>query len=144
MNNIAKGIYGENMAAEYLIKQGYKILARNCVFAGSELDIVALYNAKVQKKHLKRQYKEGQIKSKEALKILCGTAEDTIVFVEVKYSSTRVMGEPYDRVDSHKQHQISRAAQGFMIKNQLDMPYQFDVISIVGKEIEHIKNAFDG
>ncbi len=142
MNNIAKGAYGENMAAEYLKKNGYKILARNCVFAGAELDIVALYSAKMQKKHLKKSYKAGEIKSREALKILSKTAEDTIVFVEVKYSSTRVMGEPADRVDSHKQHQISRAAQGFMIKNQLDMPHQFDVISIVGKEIEHIKNAF--
>jgi putative endonuclease len=36
------GTIGEQIAADYLIKDGYKIIARNWVFNHKELDIVAL------------------------------------------------------------------------------------------------------
>ena len=69
--------------------------------------------------------------------------EDILVFVEVKYSSTREFGEPYERVNSYKQRQIYKGAELFILKNNLsDMPVRFDVISIVGDNIEHIENAF--
>ena len=69
--------------------------------------------------------------------------DDELVFVEVKYSSTRIFGEPMERVDAFKQHQIIKAAEGFIHKNQISMPCRFDVISIVGDEITHIENAFE-
>lgn len=41
MNNKLTGNYGEDLACEYLKKQGYKILERNYRIRGGEIDIVA-------------------------------------------------------------------------------------------------------
>ena len=142
MNNIGKGALGEYLAEQYLKKQGYKILSRNCKFYGAELDIVALYPVKVQKKHIKREYKEGGIKSKTALKCRLTALEDILVFVEVKYSSSRVYGEPLERVDRNKQKQIIKAAEAYMYRNRFVMPCRFDVVSILDKELTHLKDAF--
>ena len=41
--NIYKlGAYGENLAAEFLLRHGFKILTRNFRVRGAELDIIAL------------------------------------------------------------------------------------------------------
>ena len=142
MNNQGKGAIGEYLASEYLKKKGYKILANNAVFSGCELDIVAIYSVKAQKKAIKEEYKKSEVKSKTALKCRLSALEDILVFVEVKYSTTRVFGEPYERVTSEKQKHIIRASESYMYRNRLQMPVRFDVISIVGKEINHIENAF--
>jgi len=142
MNNKGKGALGEHLAVEYLKKKKYKILSTNAVFAGCELDIVAINTVKSQKKAIKEEYKQSAIKSKTALKCRLSALEDILVFVEVKYSSTRVFGEPFERVTKEKQKHIIRASEGYMYRNRLQMPVRFDVISIVGKEINHIENAF--
>lgn len=41
MNNTKQGNIGENLACEFLIKQGYQILERNFRIRGGELDIIA-------------------------------------------------------------------------------------------------------
>lgn len=143
MNKIGLGAYGEKLAERYLKKQGYKILAKNCVFYGAELDIVCLLTKRAAKKILKKRYRSGEIKTKAALEVLISSLEDMVVFVEVKYSSTRIYGEPMERVDIKKQRQIAKAANGFITKNQIKQPCRFDIISIVGTEINHIENAFD-
>ena len=142
MNNQGKGAFGEYLAVEFLKKKGYKILSTNAKFCGCELDIVALYSVKAQKKAIKKEYKDAEVKSKAVLKCRLSALEDILVFVEVKYSSTRVYGEPYERVTKEKQKQIIRASEGFMFKNRLQMPVRFDVVSVVNKEITHIENAF--
>jgi len=142
MNNKGKGALGEYQAAGYLKKKGYKILSTNAMFCGCELDIVALYSVKAQKKAIKEEYRNAEEKSKTALKCRLTALEDILVFIEVKYSSTKVYGEPYERVTKEKQKHIIRASEGYMYKNRLQMPVRFDVISIVGKEITHIENAF--
>ena len=143
MNNIGYGALGEKEAEKYLKKKKYKIVAKNCKFAGCELDIVAILPKKAQKSIIKQKYKSGEFKTKSAYEYLIKTLEDILVFVEVKYSSTRIFGEPMERVDAFKQHQILKAAEGFIHKNQISMPCRFDVISIVGDEITHIENAFE-
>ena len=35
------GTFGENIAAEYLVSQGYDIVERNAVCGGKEIDIIA-------------------------------------------------------------------------------------------------------
>ena len=142
MNNQGYGASGELLAIQFLKKKGYKILSTNAKFAGAELDVVALYSVKAQKKAIKKEYKESIEKSKTALKCRLSALEDILVFVEVKYSSTRVLGEPYERVTKEKQKHIIRASEGYMFKNRLQMPVRFDVISVVGNEINHIENAF--
>lgn len=39
-NNTKKGMLGENLAVEFLIGKGYKILSRNYRFGHSEIDII--------------------------------------------------------------------------------------------------------
>lgn len=143
MNKTGIGALGEQIAQKYLVKKGYKIIAKNCIFACSELDIVCILPKKRQKSDLKRKFKTGEIKSKSALKFLLDSAQDLVVFVEVKYSSTKIYGEPMERVDFHKQNQIVKAAQLFNIKNGINLPCRFDCVSIVGSVVEHIENAFD-
>lgn len=143
MNNIYKGALGENLAVDFLKKKKYKVVSRNCKFAGCEIDIVAICTKKAQKKKILEEYKNSEIKSKAALKCRLTALEDIMVFVEVKYSSSRIYGEPMERVDFHKQKQIIKAAEGFIYKNNISMPCRFDVISIVNKEITHIEDAFD-
>lgn len=41
MTNLTTGNYGEDLACQYLKKQGYKILERNYRIRGGEIDIVA-------------------------------------------------------------------------------------------------------
>ena len=36
------GDIGENIALEYLKNKGYKVLERNCIYAGVEMDIVCM------------------------------------------------------------------------------------------------------
>jgi len=38
------GDYGENLAVDFLAKKGYKIVARNFLITGGELDIIAWQN----------------------------------------------------------------------------------------------------
>ena len=41
MNNIEKGKLGEDMAVNYLLSKGYKILSRNYRYKTGEIDIIA-------------------------------------------------------------------------------------------------------
>jgi len=42
MTNLFKGKFGEDLACEFLKKQGYKIIERNYRIRGGEIDIIAL------------------------------------------------------------------------------------------------------
>ena len=53
MNNRGMGALGETLALNYLKKSGYEVLAKNCKFAGAELDIVAKLPVKTQNYHKK-------------------------------------------------------------------------------------------
>ncbi len=44
MNTAELGIYGENLAVNYLIKKGYRIIERNYRFKKNEVDIICLDN----------------------------------------------------------------------------------------------------
>ena len=65
-------------------------------------------------------------------------------FIEVKYRTTKRFGSPLEAVDYHKQNQIRKVAQYYLMKNQLHdaTPCRFDVIGFVGEEMTHIENAF--
>lgn len=70
----------------------------------------------------------------------------TIVFVEVKYRSSSISGNPLEAVNIPKQRRISKAALFYMTKNKIspdNTAIRFDVIGILGDEITHIENAFD-
>jgi putative endonuclease len=114
------GQRGEEAAARYLRRQGYKIIAQgDRLKHRDELDIVA-----VQRK--------------------------TIVFVEVKTRSSAEVSHPAEAVDAIKQRRLTKLAVTFLKRNGLlEYPARFDIIAITWQpgerrpKIEHIQNAFD-
>jgi TIGR00252 family protein len=112
MNNVEKGKFGENIAALYLRLHFYKILERNYRVKTGEIDIIA-------------------------------KKDNYIVFVEVKYRKNISKGYPREAVTAFKQNQIKRTAMNYMMSHNIeDNDIRFDVIEIIGKKVEHIKNAF--
>ena len=75
-------------------------------------------------------------------------AEDKneLVFIEVKFRSTKHYGAPWQAVNGGKQHRLIKAAHHYINKVKWDGEARFDVISIVGStaaaEIQHIEGAY--
>ena len=68
---------------------------------------------------------------------------NTTAFVEVKYRSSKVFGEPFEAVDSRKRRRIEAAAKYYAAINGLyEAPLRFDVIEISGGDLKHTENAF--
>ncbi len=113
----ALGDKGEDIAAKFLKKKGYKILKRNYTAPIGEIDIIA---------------KDG----------------DTVVFVEVKARTDDLFGLPHESVGSKKQRKLKSVALHYLSRLKKQPPARFDIISICfkegRKEIEHIKDAFEG
>lgn len=105
----------ENMAIHYLKKEKYKILARNFSCPAGEVDIIALDK--------KTKY---------------------IVFVEVKYRSTKAFGRPIEAVTPEKVHNIHVTSQVYLkLKGWLDKNFRYDVIEIIDEDLRHVMNAIN-
>ena len=65
-----------------------------------------------------------------------------IVFIEVKYRSSLKYGSPAESVGFYKQQRIIKTAQYYLYKHKGNIDVRFDVIEVLGEEINHIKNAF--
>lgn len=69
-----------------------------------------------------------------------------LVFVEVKTRSNEDYKDAKDAVNLDKQENLLKAARSYMSLHQLDAPFRFDIITIVGSpedyEIKHYRNAF--
>ena len=103
----------EKLAGEYLISQGYEILEYNFRCRRGEIDIVA---------------KDGEY----------------LVFCEVKYRRTAKKGSPLDAITTEKQKKISQTALYYITTRcKGEVPCRFDVIGILGDEIQLIKHAFE-
>lgn len=112
MNNVEKGKLGEIAALMYLKAHFYKILEHNYRTPLGEIDIIA---------------KKGSY----------------IIFIEVKYRKDISKGYPREAVTAFKQNQIKKAAMQYIQNKKLyESDFRFDVIEILGKRIEHIKDAF--
>jgi putative endonuclease len=73
-----------------------------------------------------------------------------LVFVEVKTRTTHDAGHPADAVDRNKQKRLTRAAQGFLKRHDLEEnAARFDVIAVTWPDtkkkpvIEHYRHAFE-
>lgn len=114
------GDQGEDIAANYLIARGYRVLERNFRCKGGEIDIIA----------------------KEA-------GSGCLVFAEVKTRRDCSYGVPQLAVNQFKQRQISKASLTWLSQNRLhDHIARFDVIALLlspdGRhQVEHIINAFE-
>ena len=71
-----------------------------------------------------------------------------LIIAEVKTRSSLAGGLPEDAIDHKKIMRIVRAADTYIRMNYIDLPYRFDIFSIIiGKdgtpgEVTHLKDAF--
>ena len=59
--------------------------------------------------------------------------QNTLIFAEVKTRSTDYFGFPEEAVDKEKQERLAKAADEYMVQNNLEMDIRFDIISIIRK-----------
>lgn len=118
------GNLGENLACEYLVKNGYNILGKNYRINFGEIDVICR----------KKQR-------------LFAKSDKTIHFVEVKTLSGSSNFYPEDRVDYKKQNKYKRLAEIWLSKNKLpeDIPYQVDIVAVSinngDNKIEYFENV---
>ena len=114
MNKITTGKKGEELAKEFLIKKGYKILETNIHFSKfCEIDIIAL-------------------------------DKDTLVFCEVKTRKTTVCGNPLEAITKTKYQNIKNGIFFYKQENPDCKKYRIDAVAIVLEpklEIKHLKNV---
>ncbi len=107
------GAHYEKIAGDYLKVQGYEIIEYNFYSRTGEIDIIARH-------------------------------EGYLVFVEVKYRENDGAGHPLEAVSAAKQRSISKCAAYYLKKHNLyDESVRFDVVGILGENIEVVQNAFE-
>jgi putative endonuclease len=106
MTNYAHGHDAEKVAADYLKKQGYKILELNWRRPRAEIDIVA------QKKH------------------------EPVTFVEVKYRENTNQGGGLDYITPKKLDQMQFAAELWVSENWHTGEYVLAAIEMTGTDYE--------
>jgi putative endonuclease len=117
------GNLGEDLACEYLVSNGYKILGRNCRIKFGEIDIIA--------------------KKRDAL-------GEVIHFIEVKALSCKNTFYPEEHVNYRKQQKLARLAEIWMSKNNLfeNISYQIDVVAVSpgdkNTKIDFFENVVEG
>ncbi len=119
VQHLETGKLGENAAAEFLEKQGWRIVERNWRSGRYEVDIIAW------------------------------TTEEILVFVEVKTRSGDNFGygSPEASIDAKKQDMLSRAAGIYMESIDYEWEIRFDVVAVLLKngkvlEIRHLEDSF--
>ncbi len=72
--------------------------------------------------------------------------DDYLVIVEVKTRSNMYFGEPQTFVNKKKQAFMIRAANAYILKNNIHLETRFDIVSVIlsGNKvsIKHIEDAF--
>ena len=117
------GLMGEDIATEYLIKNQHQIIDRNYRTKRGEVDIICQFENPL-------------------------SGENILVFVEVKARQELQFGLPMEALTSEKMDRVQRAAEVYIMENNLDdVCCRFDVIGIVitpeGHQIEHVQDVLD-
>ena len=101
--------------------------------------LAAKYFIEQQYKILEKNWRAGK---KEIDLII--QKDSLIVFVEVKYSSSKKFGHPSERVDKKKIENLTYAAQQYIIAKEIqNVDLRFDVVTFVDGKLEHFENAFE-
>jgi putative endonuclease len=116
--HLTLGRAGEKMAADYLRRQGFRVLYKNFRSGrGGEIDLVCR-----------------------------DRREETLVFVEVKTRTTDAFGPPHAGVRRAQQDRIMRGAKEWLrMLNDPRVPYRFDVVEVLIKpspQVNLIRGAF--
>jgi putative endonuclease len=111
-------VRGENLACQFLRKNGYKILYRNFKGrTGGEIDVVC-------------------------------RDRDTLVFVEVKTRTREDFGRPVEAVNRKQRNRIAHGGLAWLrLLDEPDILFRFDVVEVIiadGEEprLELLQNAF--
>ena len=112
MENQFRGKYGEDLAVSYLTKKGYEIIERNFRFSRGEVDLIGIWR------------------------------NELLVFFEVKYRKNDAYGEPEVFVSRNQEKRIIAAAEHYIEAINWHKDIRFDIVSIMGKEIYQIEDAF--
>lgn len=105
------GRRGEELAAAYLIQQGYRIVAANFTLPVGRNMRGAVVNAEID---------------------LVAYEEATLCFVEVKTRASDWFAPPQVNVDLRKQRQIARAARAYRRMLGLEASaYRYDVVNVI-------------
>lgn len=145
MNTRFAGDVGEKIAADYLEKEGYKILERNGKYCDCEVDLICeCYtdeNGNLIRRNAKNTFVE---KVHKLLKIQpLKRGERTIVFVEVKTRYGSEFGSAEDAVTAYKAGRYVTAAKSYLSQKRISgTNVRFDIIAIDDEGIRHIENAF--
>ena len=119
--HLSTGVWGENIAAKYLKRQGYKILGKRIhIGRRDEIDIVM-------------------------------RNKDTLIFVEVKTRASEKFMRPAAAVNHQKKRSLSRAGVRYMKRlNTKPSYFRFDIVEVIGSKehqespvIRHLKHAFE-
>ena len=94
IGNKILGNLGEDLASDFLVKKGYRIVERNFVWQKNEIDIIA----------------EDE-------------KERNIVFVEVKTRNTDYFIQPFEAVDFKKQKAIIKVANAYIRSRNIDLEH---------------------
>ena len=113
-DNAQKGRLGEQAAADYLKKAGYKIIERNMHYSkNAEIDIIA-------------------------------EDKGELVFIEVKTRTSLNFGHPFEAVNKLKLQKIKMAAYAYLNSSEKKYKsFRIDAIAVIGlknPKIEHVKN----
>ena len=108
-----KGACKEELAERHLSRHGYEIIDRNWRGGGGEIDRIA--------------WEEG-----------------TLVFIEIRSRKSGHHGEPAETVSPKKQAHLVRAASVYLqgLPTIEPPPIRFDVVSVLGRSIKIIQDAF--
>ncbi len=108
------GAKGEELAVEYLKKQGYEIIETNKRYSRAcEIDIIA-------------------------------KQKDTLVFVEVKTRTSEICGSPFESITKAKYENIKTGLYNYLQETKIKYKnFRIDAVAIVLKpslKINHLKN----
>lgn len=118
MGNYRKnlGQWGENLVKEYLVKRGYKIIARHWQKREGEIDLIAFEQS-----------------------------SSYLVFVEVKSRTTEAFGRPEESINNQKKRRLESIISLYITETGYPGSYRFDVIMVKKNRhqtvINHLKNV---
>lgn len=109
------GQKGEDIACEYLRKNGYKIIERNYRLRNAEIDIIALDIS--EKSHV-------------------------VAFIEVKTRTSNSYGEPFEAIGYYKLQAMNRAALYYQMTHpNIPKLLRLDAISILINDSDQISQV---
>ena len=119
------GDIGENIACEFLVKRGFKVIGRNYLKKWGEIDIIA--------------EKQGILHFVEVKSVTCGTLRP-VRPAQGKTSDISDAYRPEENMHPGKLKRLSRVIQTYLMSKRVDKDWQLDLVTVnidMDKRIGH-------